>query len=121
VSKVHSAKHRKKLETTRQGITKKASVANLEYYLTVNFFGNTAKPGEVFIKIAKEGSTVAGLIDALAITISIALQHEVKWEILEGKYLNTIFEPRDDEISSLVDGIAKTISELIELRKEIIK
>ena len=112
---------RKRLPETRKGITKKASVANMEYYVTVNFYPDTASPGEVFIKIAKEGSTVAGLIDALAITISIALQQGVKWKILGGKYLNTIFEPRDDKASSLVDGISKTITEIIELRKEELK
>lgn len=100
-------------------MTKKAQVASLEYYVTLNFFGDSADPGEVFIKVAKEGSTLSGLIDALAITISVALQYGVKWEILGEKYLRTIFDPRDDKSSSLVDGIAKTVSELIELRKEI--
>lgn len=113
----HTA-NRRRLSSTRQGITQKASVAQLEYYVTVNFFEDSSDPGECFIKIAKEGSTVSGLIDALAITISIALQHGVKWETLGNKYLQTIFEPRDDQASSLVDGIAKTITEVVELRKE---
>lgn len=108
---------RRRLSETRIGLTKKTQVAKLEYYVTVNFFDDTAEPGEVFIKIAKEGSTVSGLIDALCITISIALQHGVKWEVLGQKYLHTIFEPRDDSASSLVDSIAKTITELIELKK----
>jgi len=112
---------RRRLSETRLGITKKARVAQLKYYVTVNFFDDTAEPGEVFIKIAKEGSTIAGLIDALCITISIALQHGVKWRILGQKYLQTIFDPRDDEASSLVDGIAKTTTEIIELRKKILK
>ncbi len=117
---MHTSK-RRKLGETRQGITKKAQVAKLEYYITVNFFDNTAEPGEIFIKIAKEGSTIAGLIDALAITISVALQYGVKWKVLGQKYLHTIFDPRDDKASSLVDSIAKNITEIVELRKEIIK
>ena len=99
----------------------KASVSKMEYYVTVNFYINSIKPGEVFIKVAKEGSTVAGFIDALAITISVALQHGVEWEILGNKYLHTIFEPRDDNASSLVDGIAQTISKILEIRKENLK
>jgi len=118
--KLHTDR-RKRLTETRLGITKKAKVAQLEYYITVNFFENTAEPGEVFIKIAKEGSTIAGLIDALCITISIALQYGVKWEILGQKYLQTIFDPRDDKASSLVDGIAKTITQIVNLQKELIK
>ncbi len=112
---------RKKLPETRPGLTKKASVARMEYYVTVNFYPKTATPGEVFIKIAKEGSVVAGFVDALAITISIALQEGVKWETLGNKYLHTIFEPRDDMCSSVVDGIAKTISAVIKIRKEMLK
>ncbi len=112
---------RKRLPETREGITRKASVGKMEYYVTVNFYPDSATPGEVFIKIAKEGSTIAGFVDALAITISVALQHGVKWSILGEKYLQTIFNPRDDENSSLIDGIAKTISSIIELRKEILK
>jgi len=117
---MHTAQ-RRKLEKTRVGITQKGQVANMEYYATVNFFKDTADPGEIFIKIAKEGSTIAGLIDALAITISVALQYSVPWEVLGKKYLQTIFDPRDDEASSLVDGITKSIDEVIEIRKELIK
>lgn len=108
---------RRKLSETRLGITRTALVAQLKYYVTVNFYDDTADPGEVFITIAKEGSTVAGLIDALAITISIALQYGVPWKTLGQKYLQTIFDPRDDRASSLVDGIAKTITEVIEIKE----
>jgi len=118
--KLHTEK-RKRLNETRLGITRKVRVAQLDYYITVNFFEGTDKPGEVFIKIAKEGSTIAGLIDALCTTISIALQYGVNWEVLGQKYLQTIFDPRDDEASSLVDSIAKSITKIIELRKELLK
>jgi len=112
---------RKRLPETRDGITMKAAVAKMEYYVTVNFYPDTATPGEVFIKIAKEGSIIAGITDALVITISVALQHGVEWKVLENKYLQTIFDPRDEKSSSLVDGIAKVISKIIKLKKETLK
>lgn len=112
---------RKRLPETRDGITVKAAVARMEYYVTVNFYPDTATPGEIFIKIAKEGSTIAGLTAALVITISVALQHGVEWKVLEKKYLQTMFDPRDSKNSSLVDGLAKVISKIIKLRKEILK
>lgn len=109
---------RKRLPKIRFSTTRKTSVGSMEYYVTVNFYPKTANPGETFIKIAKEGSTIAGFVDALAISISIALQYGVPWDILRVKYMQTIFEPRDDEHSSIVDGIAKTITSIIKLRKE---
>lgn len=112
---------RTRLEETREGLIKRARVANFEYDITVNFFKDTANPGEVFIKIAKEGSTVSGLADALAIAISIALQSGVKWEVLGNKYLGAIFEPRDDSSSSLIDSFTKSVNELIERRKKELK
>lgn len=114
------AKHRRRLNETRYGITQKAYIAGMEYYATVNFFDDTADPGEVFIKVAKEGSIISGLMDALCITISIALQHGVKWDVLGHKYLSTIFEPRDEQSSSIVDGVSKTISNVVQIRKELI-
>ena len=110
-----------KLPETREGLTQKAQVAGMKYYVTVNFFPNSERPAEIFLNIAKEGSTVSGLIDALAITISIALQHGVEWEVLGNKYLATIFEPRDDKSSSLVDSITKSVNKIISIRKEQLK
>lgn len=109
---------RKRLPENRIGITRKASVGGMEYYATVNFYLDSADPGELFVVIAKEGSTIAGFVDALAVTISIALQYGVPWEVIGEKYLNTIFDPRDDNASSLVDGLAQTVTELIKIRRE---
>ena len=103
---------RRRLTEIRRGLTQRREACGFTFYLTVNFFENNG-PGEVFVKIAKEGSTVSGFIDALAITLSIALQYDVPWEVLYDKYLNQIFEPRDDENSSLVHAIATGIDELI--------
>jgi len=108
---------RRRLEPVRSGITKKDQGCRFEYYVTVNFFENTSIPAEVFIKIAKEGSAIAGFVEALAITISIALQYGVPWNVLYDKYLHQIFEPRDDRNSSLVDAIGKTIDGIIKLRE----
>ncbi|KKM27522.1 hypothetical protein LCGC14_1573950 [marine sediment metagenome] len=99
----------------------KASVGNMEYYTTVNFYPDSVTPGEVFITIAKEGGTIAGLVDILCFTISVALQYGAEWKTIEKRYIHTIFPPNDDENTSLVDGIAKTITRIIDIRKEILK
>ncbi len=112
---------RKRLPETRPGLTRHATVGKMDYYVTVNFYPDSADPGEVFIKIAKEGSIISGFVDALCITISIAWQYGVPWKTLGQKYLGTIFEPRDDEASSLVDGISQTITCIIDIRKEQMK
>jgi len=115
--KTDHTQQRRKLEGERMGLTLKRSACGFEYYITVNFFSDVThklEPAEVFIRIAKEGSTIAGFIEALAITISIALQYGVPWSVLYDKYIHQIFEPRDDESSSLVDAIGKTISEAVE-------
>ena len=106
------ADSRQRLTEIRRGLTQRRDACGFTFYLTVNFF-ESGDPGEIFIKIAKEGSTVSGFIDALAITISISLQYNVPWSVLYDKYLNQIFEPRDDTNSSLVHAIAIGIDELI--------
>ena len=108
---------RQKLSEIRYGLTKKATKCGMKYYVTVNFYEDN-NPAEVFVRIAKEGSTIAGFIEALAITISIAWQYGVPWEVLYTKYLHQIFEPRDDENSSLVDAIGGTIDEIIKIQNE---
>jgi hypothetical protein len=113
----HTAK-RIKLDDVRAGLTMKDRGCGFKYYVTVNFYP-TGNPAEVFIRIAKEGSTVAGFMEALAITISIAWQYGVPWEVLYDKYLSQIFAPRDDESSSLVDAIAKTIDKVIKKHAEV--
>jgi ribonucleoside-diphosphate reductase alpha chain len=102
---------RQPLGEIRKGLTRRQFACGFKFYLTVNFFEG-GDPAEVFIVIAKEGSTVSGFTDALAITISIALQHGVPWSTLYHQYLHQIFEPRDDKNSSLVDAIGNGITEL---------
>jgi len=103
---------RRKLEPLRHGLTKRTEACGLKYYVTVNFF-SSGEPAEVFIRIAKEGTAIAGFVEALAITISIALQYNVPWSVLYDKYLHQIFEPRDDDNPSLVHAIGSTISDII--------
>jgi len=111
---------RKRLPETRMGLTRRKEACGFKFYLTVNFFED-GDPAEVFIVIAKQGSAVSGFLDALAITISIALQYSTPWVVLFNKYLNQIFEPRDDINSSLVHAIAVGIDELIKLWEQINK
>src|SRR5580658_10059080 len=67
---------RHRLPEERASITHKFSIAGHEGYITVGLYP-TGQPGEIFIKMAKEGSTVSGLMDAFATSISLALQHGV--------------------------------------------
>jgi ribonucleoside-diphosphate reductase alpha chain len=83
---------RHRLPEERASITHKFSIANHEGYITVGLYP-TGQPGEIFIKMAKEGSTVSGLMDAFATSISIALQHGVPLKVLCEKFAHTRFEP----------------------------
>jgi ribonucleoside-diphosphate reductase alpha chain len=83
---------RHRLPEERASITHKFSIAGHEGYITVGLYP-TGQPGEIFIKMAKEGSTVSGLMDAFATSISLALQHGVPLRVLCEKFAHTRFEP----------------------------
>jgi ribonucleoside-diphosphate reductase alpha chain len=83
---------RHRLQEERASVTHKFSIAGHEGYITVGLYP-TGQPGEIFIKMAKEGSTVSGLMDAFATSISIALQHGVPLKVLCEKFAHTRFEP----------------------------
>ncbi|MGD0786725.1 MAG: vitamin B12-dependent ribonucleotide reductase [Terracidiphilus sp.] len=83
---------RHRLPSERASITHKFSLAGHEGYITVGLYPNQ-QPGEIFIKMAKEGSTVSGLMDSFATSISIALQHGVPLKVLCEKFAHTRFEP----------------------------
>ena len=117
MSDKHTAK-RIKLDDVRAGLTMKDRGCGFKYYVTVNFYPE-GDPAEVFIRIAKEGTAIAGFVEALAITISIAWQYDVPWVVLYDKYLHQIFEPKDDENSSLIDAIGTTIDKVIKKHAEI--
>src|SRR4029079_2535302 len=83
---------RKKLPDERQSFTHKFSVAGHEGYIHVGLY-ETGEPGEIFVKMAKEGSTISGLMDSFATAISLALQHGVPLRLIVDKFSRTRFEP----------------------------
>jgi ribonucleoside-diphosphate reductase alpha chain len=83
---------RKKLPDERQSLTHKFSIAGHEGYIHVGLY-ETGEPGEIFVKMAKEGSTISGLMDSFATAISLALQHGVPVRLLCDKFARTRFEP----------------------------
>jgi ribonucleoside-diphosphate reductase alpha chain len=84
--------HRRKLPSERQSITHKFSIGGHEGYITVGMY-ETGEPGEIFIKMAKEGSTLSGFMDGFALSVSIGLQYGVPLKALVDKFINTRFEP----------------------------
>ncbi len=102
---------RKKLPSTRTGAVHKFEIAGVEGYLTPGFYedGHVA---EIFLRMAKAGSTLNGLLESFAIAVSVALQHGAPLEVFVDKYSDMKFEPagftRDDDIrmaKSVVDYV----------------
>ncbi len=83
---------RRRLSDTRNSITHKFSVAGHEGYLTVGLYED-GQPGELFITMAKEGSTVGGLMDVVGTCVSMALQYGVPLITLVDKFRHARFEP----------------------------
>jgi ribonucleoside-diphosphate reductase alpha chain len=81
-----------KLPDERRAWTHKFSIAGHEGYLTIGLYED-GQPGEIFLKMAKEGSTVSGLMDTIATMTSIALQYGVPLKALVDKFSHTRFEP----------------------------
>jgi hypothetical protein len=102
---------RHRLPDERLSITHKFNVGGHEGYLTVGLYKD-GMPGEIFITMAKEGSTVSGLMDSFACAVSIGLQHGVPLKLLVEKFAHTRFEPsgwsRNPDI-----GFAKSIMDYI--------
>jgi ribonucleoside-diphosphate reductase alpha chain len=83
---------RHRLPGERASITHKFALNGHEGYITVGLYPS-GQPGEIFIRMAKEGSTVSGMMDSFATSISIALQHGVPLKVLCNKFAYTRFEP----------------------------
>lgn len=83
---------RRKLPDERVAMTHKFSVEGQEGYVTVGLYED-GKPGELFITMAKEGSTLSGVMDAFATAISLTLQYGVPLEFLVNKFSHVRFEP----------------------------
>jgi ribonucleoside-diphosphate reductase alpha chain len=83
---------RRRLPDERQSITHKFSVAGHDGYLTVGMYED-GTPGEIFIVMAKAGSTLSGVMDSFATAVSLGLQHGVPLRLLVGKFSHIRFEP----------------------------
>jgi ribonucleoside-diphosphate reductase alpha chain len=83
---------RHRLPSERMSITHKFNIGGHEGYLTVGLYPSGA-PGEIFIRMAKEGSTISGLMDSFATAVSLSLQHGVPLKVLCEKFAHTRFEP----------------------------
>jgi ribonucleoside-diphosphate reductase alpha chain len=104
---------REKMPVERDSVTHKFSVGGHEGYITVGKYDD-GRVGEVFIKMSKEGSTLSGIMDGLALTMSLGLQYGVPLKVFVDKLLNTRFEPSGITanpnirfVSSVLDYIAR--------------
>jgi ribonucleoside-diphosphate reductase alpha chain len=107
---------RERLPRRRRSHTFAFRVADCEGYVTVGEYED-GRPGEVFIKVSKQGSTMAGIMDAFSISLSLGLQHQVPLATYVRKYSNVKFEPAgitDDAdlriATSLVDYIFRRLA-----------
>jgi ribonucleoside-diphosphate reductase alpha chain len=91
-AKLLAAPRRERLPDTRKSITHKFSVAGHEGYLTVGLYDD-GRPGELFITMAKEGSTIGGLMDCFGTAVSMSWQYGVPLEVYVNKFAHTRFEP----------------------------
>jgi ribonucleoside-diphosphate reductase alpha chain len=112
--------HRDVLPTTRQSITHKFSIAGHEGYLTIGLFDESAgvelagHPGEIFIKMSKEGSTLSGLIQGFCRAFSLALQYGLPMQDACDRFRGMRFDPMGPtsnpeipEALSILDYVAK--------------
>jgi ribonucleoside-diphosphate reductase alpha chain len=102
---------RRKLSDERLARTHKFSIAGHEGYLTTGLYED-GTPGEIFLRMAKEGSTVSGLMDTVATMTSIALQYGVPLEALVNKFSHTRFEPAGFTNNSEIP-IAKSVMDYV--------
>ncbi len=84
--------YRHRLPAERKAITHKFDISGHEGYITVGLYDD-GQPGEIFLKMAKEGSTISGLMDTFATTVSVALQYGVPLHDLVHKFAHVRFEP----------------------------
>jgi hypothetical protein len=104
---------RASLPTTRESITHKFSIGSHEGYLTLGLYAD-GRPGEIFIKMSKEGSTMNGMCQAFCRAFSLAIQHGLSVEDAVGRFKGMRFEPMGmtnnpdiPEAASVVDYVAR--------------
>ena len=107
---------RERMPKRRRSSTFKFRVADCEGYVTVGEYDD-GRPGEIFVRVAKQGSTLAGIMDAFAVSVSLGLQYGVPLATYVNQYCNTRFEPAgmtDDPdlriASSLIDYIFRRLA-----------
>lgn len=105
--------HRDVLPTTRQSVTHKFSIAGHEGYLTIGLFAD-GTPGELFIKMSKEGSTLSGLIQGFCRAFSLALQYGLSIQDAVDRFRGMRFDPMGPtsnpeipEALSILDYVAR--------------
>jgi ribonucleoside-diphosphate reductase alpha chain len=108
---------RRRMPRIRQSVTYSFRVADTEGYVHVGLYPDTGQPGELFIKVAKQGSTLAGVMGAFALSVSMGLQHGVPLATFVEKFVNDTFEPHgitdDPDIrfaKSLMDYIFRRLA-----------
>lgn len=89
---VESPKDRRRLPVTRNSVTHKFTIGNHEAYLTIGLYEDGA-PGELFIKMAKEGSTLSGMVQAFCRALSLSLQFGLSLEEAVARFKGMRFEP----------------------------
>ena len=104
---------RQVLPTTRRSVTHKFTIAGHEGYLTIGLFDND-RPGEIFIKMSKEGSTLSGLIQGFCRAFSLALQYGLPLQDAVDRFRGMRFEPHGPtnnpdipEAASILDYVAR--------------
>ncbi len=102
---------RHRLPDERASVTHKFNVGGHEGYITVGLYPS-GEPGELFVTMAKEGSTVSGLMDSFACAVSLSLQHGVPLKLLCEKFAHTRFEPSGWSGTAEI-GFAKSIMDYI--------
>lgn len=107
------APRRKVLPPTRESITHKFCIGNHEGYLTIGFHED-GRPGEIFLKMSKEGSTISGMCQAFCRAFSLSLQHGLPLEDAVLRFRGMRFEPMGPtsnpdipECSSIVDYVSR--------------
>ena len=91
-TKAAARPRRERLPDTRQSVTHKFNISGHEGYVTVGLYPD-GRPGELFITMAKEGSTIGGLMDCFGTAVSMSLQYGVPLEVYVNKFSHTRFEP----------------------------
>ena len=102
---------RRRLPDERRAITHHFSVGGQEGYVTVGLYED-GQPGELFIKMSKEGSTVSGLMDSFATAVSLALQYGVPLRVLCDKFSHMRFEPSGWTGNARI-GFAKSVMDYL--------